>query len=125
MAKTNKKNHDVDGALLLEDTVVAKIASLAIKNVKGLHTLRKSRLPFGDDATNGVGVEVGKTEAAIDLEAIIEYGYDIRDVASQVRKNIAEAVEKMAGRKVVEVNIHVVGIDLPEEQEPEVKGRVQ
>ncbi len=114
--------HDlVKGSIDLEEGVIAKIAALAIKNVKGLHTLHKPHLPFTDDTTDGVGVEVGKKEAAIDLEAVIEYGYDIREVARDVRQSIGEAVLKMAGREVVEVNIHVVGIDLPEDAKPEPK----
>jgi uncharacterized alkaline shock family protein YloU len=112
--------HDrISGSLDLDAGVIAKIAAMAIKDVKGLHTVHKLHLPFADDVTDGVGVEVGQKEAAVDLEAVIAYGHDIRLVAREVRQSIANAVRTMAGREVVEVNIHVVGIDLPEDAEPE------
>jgi uncharacterized alkaline shock family protein YloU len=50
---------------------------------------------------------------------IIDYGTNIRDVAQELRKRIANEVDKMAGRKVIEVNIRVVDINLPGEQKKE------
>jgi uncharacterized alkaline shock family protein YloU len=123
----DKKNADaMAGEVRLDETVVARIAAMAVKNVEGLHSLGKSRLlRFGDDSTRGVDVEVGKKQVALDLEVVIEYGHDIKKVARTVRQTIADAMEKMAGREVAEINIHVVDIKLPEDAKPEKKGRVE
>ena len=101
------------GRLTLDKDVVATIAGLAARDVKGIHALGKSRLiSFGDSPTRGVAAEVGKIEAAFDLDVIIEYGIDIREMAKALRSRISAEVNKMAGRRVVEININVVGIHL-------------
>lgn len=116
----------IGGELKLDESVVARIAAMAVRNVEGLHSLGKSRLwGFGDKTGRGVGVEVGQKQVALDLEAVIEYGYDIKKVARTVRQTIADAMESMAGREVVEINIHVIDIKLPEEEKPEKKSRVE
>ena len=65
------------------DAVVAKMAGIAAREVEGVHELGKSfrrlvgRARSGDSLTQGVNVEVGKKEAAIDLVIVMEYGYSI------------------------------------------------
>ena len=121
------RSHDqVKGEVSLDESVVARIAGMAVKNVEGLHSLGRSRLlRLGDDSTRGIGVEVGSKQAALDLEVVIEYGHDIKKVARTVRQKIAAAVETMAGKEVVEINIHVVDIQLPEQDKPKPKRRVE
>ncbi len=110
----------IRGKITLREDVVATIAGLAAREVSGIHSLGKSRLiPFGsDNPTHGVAAEVGTKQAAFDLDVVIEYGCDIREVAMQMRKRIADEVNKMAGREVVEVNINVIDIKLPEKETP-------
>lgn len=130
---TNNKTPDVDtsknlvsGTVDLEAEVIAKIAAMAIRNVEGLHSLGSSRLlPFRDGTIRGIAAEVGKEQAALDLDVIIEYGHEMAKVASEVRQVIASTVLKMAGKEVVEVNIHVVGVDLPEEESKKDEPRVR
>lgn len=114
------KGNGTGGKITLDEDVVATIAGLAAREIKGIHALGKSRLiSFGDSPTRGVEAEVGKVEAAFDLDVIIEYGVDIREMAKALRNRIGEEVNRMAGRKVVEININVVGIHLPDESEHE------
>ncbi len=116
----------IKGTVSMDANVVATIAGLAAQKIDGVHSLGKSRLfSFGDDPARGVGAEVGEKQAALDLEVVIEYGYDIKKVAREVRQRIAQQVELMAGREVVEVNIDVIDIKLPEEEKPVKKGRVE
>ena len=113
------KGDQIGGKIEMSEDVVATIAALAVRQVKGIHSLGRSRfISFGENLTRGVGVEVGTKEAALDLEVIIEYGTNIRDVSVDLRRRIAAEVDKMAGRRVVEVNINVVGIHLPEMEKP-------
>jgi uncharacterized alkaline shock family protein YloU len=113
----------ISGVITLDENVVSTIAGLAARDVDGIHSVGRSRLiSFGDNAARGVHSEVGKTQAAFDIDVVLEYGSDVRDVAKQLRAKTAGEVEKMAGREVVEINVHVVGIHLPEETE---KARVR
>ncbi len=116
----------IKGDVSLNESVVATIAGLAAKDVKGIHALGRSRWFYiGDNPKRGVGAEVGQKQAALDLEVVIDYGHNIKEVARSVRQRIAQQVEQMAGREVVEVNIDVIDIKLPEEEQPEPSRRVQ
>lgn len=118
----------IGGKLEMTEEVVATIAGLAAHRVKGVASLGKSgflRKSLGADRTRGIGVELGEKQAALDLEVVIEYGCNIHEVTAELRKLIAAEVFKMAGRQVVEVNIKVTGIKLPEEEKPEPTRRVK
>jgi uncharacterized alkaline shock family protein YloU len=111
-----KQGNGIRGKITLNEDVVATIAGLAAREVAGIHSLGRWRLiSIGDNPTRGVDAEVGKKQAAFDLDAVIEYGADIRAVASQLRERIADEVDKMTGREVVEVNINVVGLHFRDE----------
>ncbi|WP_121748500.1 Asp23/Gls24 family envelope stress response protein [Streptomyces sp. E2N166] len=123
------------GRTTIADVVVTKIAGMAAREVSGVHALgsgaarargsMRERVPgagSGRSATRGVGVEVGELQAAVDLEIVVDYGIPITDVAGAVRENVISAVERMAGREVVEVNILVSDVKLPDEDEEEGEG---
>lgn len=107
----------VAGRINMADDVVAAIAGITARKVSGIHDLGRSRLiPFGDKPPgHGVGVEMGKEEVALDLEVVIEHGCDIRQTCGQLRRLIARDILKMTGRKVVEVNVDVIGIEVPDD----------
>jgi uncharacterized alkaline shock family protein YloU len=80
----------------------------------------RDRAPGGrPSAGRGVKVEVGEKQTAIDLQVVVEYGVSIGDVAAEVRENVITAVERMTGLEVVEVNIAVNDVQLPDEDEDE------
>jgi uncharacterized alkaline shock family protein YloU len=118
------------GRTTIADGVVEKIAGMAARDVAGVHTLgsgisrafgaARERVPgTAKSVSRGVKAEVGEVQAAIDLEIVVDYGVSITDVASAVRENVISAVEWMAGLEVIEVNIAVSDVQLPE---PEGEG---
>ncbi|MFI1735348.1 Asp23/Gls24 family envelope stress response protein [Streptomyces acidicola] len=124
------------GRTTIADGVVEKIAGLAARDVVGVHTMGsglsrtfgavRDRVPGGTKAvTRGVKAEVGEVQTALDLEIVVDYGMSIADVARAVRENVVAAVERMTGLEVVEVNIAVSDVKLPEEEEEEVETRLQ
>ena len=124
------------GRTTIADGVVEKIAGLAARDVVGVHALGsglsrtfgavRDRVPGGTKAvTRGVKAEVGEVQAALDLEIVVEYGVSIADVSREVRENVIAAVERMAGLEVVEVNIAVSDVKLPDEEEEEPETRLQ
>ncbi|MCX4670977.1 Asp23/Gls24 family envelope stress response protein [Streptomyces sp. NBC_01381] len=125
------------GKTTIADGVVEKIAGIAAREVPGIHALgggfsrtmgaMRDRVPGGrSSAGRGVKVEVGEKQTAIDLEVVVEYGVSITEVAADVRENVITAVERMTGLEVVEVNISVNDVHLPEEDTTETgEGRVQ
>jgi uncharacterized alkaline shock family protein YloU len=116
------------GTTTVADSVVAKIAGIAAREVSGIHAMGggaarafgalKEKLPIGSDEpapTQGVMVEVGEKEAAVDLDLVVEYGVSIPDLAKAVRTNVIQRVERMTGLSVTEVNIAVDDIWLGDE----------
>ncbi|MEU2876402.1 MULTISPECIES: Asp23/Gls24 family envelope stress response protein [unclassified Streptomyces] len=127
------------GRTTIADNVVAKIAGMAAREVPGIYNLgagvarafgaMRERVPGGGSGvTRGVKVEVGERQAAVDLDVVVEYGVAIVDVAADVRTSVISAVERMTGLQVVEVNIAVDDVHLPDddEEQPEPnEGRVR
>ena len=70
------------------------------------------------NVSGGVSVEKGERQTAIDLSIVVEYGVSIVDVSNAMRKHIIEAVEFGTGLEVIEVNIQVSDVHLPEDGDP-------
>lgn len=106
------------GSVKISDDVVAVIAELAAKEVKGIIGMSGG---IADSITEilgkkspykGIKVEVGEKETSIDLFVIVEYGVRIPDIAWQVQESVKKSVETMTGLNVVEVNIHIQGVNI-------------
>ncbi|WP_390898643.1 Asp23/Gls24 family envelope stress response protein [Streptomyces fulvoviolaceus] len=118
------------GRTTIADGVVEKTSGIATREVPGIHALGggftrtmgavRDRVPGGHaSAGRGVKVEVGEKQTAIDLQVVVEYGISIRQVAAEVRENVIAAVERMTGLEVIEVNIAVNDVHLPDEDTPQ------
>ncbi|CAL9575649.1 MULTISPECIES: Asp23/Gls24 family envelope stress response protein [Streptomyces] len=131
-ASQGKGAPETRGSTAIADTVVAKIAGMAAREVPEVHHLGggmtraigavRQRVPgtgSGSGVTQGVKVEVGERQAAVDLNVVVEYGAAIADTAADIRSNVINAVERMTGLEVVEVNIAVDDVHLPDEPEDE------
>lgn len=123
------------GKTSIADSVVEKIAGLAARQVRGVHSLGggasralgalRERLPGTSGAGQGVSVEVGERQAAVDLDVVVEYGVPIDDLAGRIRRKVIGAVEPMTGLHVTEVNINVDDIHLPDEDGGSEPSRVE
>ncbi|WP_035748703.1 Asp23/Gls24 family envelope stress response protein [Glycomyces sp. NRRL B-16210] len=126
------------GKTTIADQVVAKIAGIATREVSGVFSLGggvsrtvgaiRERIPgsrtnFGQ----GVSVEVGERQAAVDLDVVADYGIAIADLAAGVRRNVIDAVERMTGLEVTEVNIvvHDVHLEGDSDSDSEDDSRVE
>jgi uncharacterized alkaline shock family protein YloU len=120
------------GTTTIADSVVAKVVGIAAREVPGVYAMGGAparalgrvtqQVGIGDDRGQGVSVEVGQREAAADLTLVIEYGESIPRVATEVRENVVRRIEGVCGLDATEVNISVVDLHFPgddEEQQPE------
>lgn len=126
------------GKTTIADTVVSKVVGMATREVPGVYAMGagmsrafgavRERIPgvAAPGITQGVTVEVGERQAAVDLDLIVEYGVSIPDLAAGVRRNVITAVEKICGLEVTEVNITVGDVHMAgEEAEEPAESRVQ
>lgn len=118
------------GRTEIADAVVAKIAGIAAREVSGVYALgggtsrrigsMTQAVGIGDERSQGVSVEVGEKQAAVDLVIVTEYGESIPRVAEAIRSTVSERIEGITGLSVTEVNIsvndlHFAGDDQPDE----------
>ncbi|MEU4317494.1 Asp23/Gls24 family envelope stress response protein [Nocardia fluminea] len=128
------------GTTTIADAVVQKIAGLAAREVRGVYALGggtaraigalRDRIPGASSSIGqGVSVEVGEKQAAVDLELVVDYGVAIAELARAVRRNVITAIEQMTGLEVVEVNINVNDVYIEDEsdqpQQQPTRDRVQ
>ena len=86
---------------------VSGVASMAGGFAKGISEVFSGKKNFA----KGIKVEAGEKETKIDVNIIVEYGVRIPDVAFEIQNKVKKAVEGMTGLKVVEVNVHIQGVN--------------
>lgn len=110
------------GKTLIDDAVVAKVAGIAARDVPGVHALGgNAARAFGairdaigsSDLGQGVRVEVGETQAAVDITIVVEYPVPMMQVASAVREAVTTAVTDLVGLEVTEVNVAINDVEIP------------
>ncbi len=109
------------GEVKIADEVVAVIAGLAATEVDGVASTvgnatkelvnKLGRKSF----SKGVKVDVLDGIVTVSLAMNMKFGYSIKEVTEKVQEKVKSAIENMTGLEVADVNIRVVGVDVPEE----------
>ena len=102
----------------IADDVIAVIAGAAASEVPGVSAMAggfaggiSEVLSGKKNFAKGIKVEAGEKETRIDVNIIVEYGVRIPDVAFEIQNRVKKAVEGMTGLKVLDVNVHVQGVN--------------
>lgn len=83
----------------------------------GFFSNLKNSVVNSDSVTDGVNVEVGTKEVAVDLDIVVEYGKDIPAIVESIKTIVSQNVEVMTHLKVVELNANVVDVKTKAEHE--------
>jgi len=109
------------GEVKIASEVVATIVGLAALEVKGVAGM-SGGLANGiaeklgkKSLSKGVKLEIKEKEVIIDLYIIVDYGTKIPDISWEIQNNVIKVVETMIGLKAMGVNIHVQGVNFPQE----------
>jgi len=124
------------GKTVINDGVIAKIAGIAAAEVPGVYALGGGATRAlgairdainASDLAQGISVEVGETQVAVDVTLVADYPVALQDVADRVRAAILTAIEKLVGMDVTEVNVIVNDVHIPEidDTEAPTEARVQ
>lgn len=118
MDNVNPEINNELGAIRIADEVVSTVAGLAAADVEGVASMsggwstdlveKLGRKNFG----KGIKVEVADEQTKIDIFIVVEFGYQIPEVAGNVQKEVKMAVETMTGLSVTTVNVHIVGVSM-------------
>lgn len=116
------------GKTMIADVVVQKIASLATREINGVYKLGtgtarafgsvRERISGARPSTGqGVSVEVGERQTAVDLDIVVEYGVAVGELSKAIRRNVINSIERMTSLEVTEVNIAVDDVHLPDDDD--------
>ena len=102
----------------ISNDVVAVIAGVAVSEVEGVSGMAggfaggiTEVLSGKKNLAKGIKVDIEENKAKIDVNIIVEYGSRIPDVAFEIQNRVKKAVENMTGLKVLDVNVHVQGVN--------------
>ena len=127
---SNNENTE-HGTVKIADDVVAIIAGIAATEVEGVAGMSGgitggiTEMLGMKNLSKGVKVEVGDEEAAIDLYIIVEYGSNISELGKKVQENVKNTLETMTGLNIIEVNVNILGVNIPKEPKVETEARVK
>ena len=119
-----KQTDAVKGELTYEDKVIQKIIGLSLEKVDGLLAVDggffsnlTDKIINTDHVGNGVNVEVGKEQVAVDLNVVVEYQKNVPDLYKHIKEVVVSQVSKITDLEVIEVNVNVVDIKTKEQHE--------
>ena len=67
--------------------------------------------------TSGIKANIGEETVSVDINIVVKYGVRIPEVAWEVQDAVKREIELMTGLTVDKVNVRVVGIDIPMDDE--------
>ena len=109
------KDVQEENGIQIADDVVAVIAGKSASEVAGVYNMAGGlgiTEVFGKkNLSKGIKVDINEQKVKIDVNIIVEYGTRIPDVAFEIQNRVKKAVESMTGLNVVEVNVHVQGVN--------------
>lgn len=112
------------GQLTFDDKVIQKIVGYAIENVSGLLGVDggfvaniKNKIVNSDNPTDGINVEVGKEQVAVDLNIVMEFGHNAHDVYKELSTVVAKQIKEATSLTLVELNVEVIDIQTKSEFE--------
>src|SRR5664280_3918129 len=119
-----------NGEFEIGDTVIAKIAHMACREVEGVHALggatsrALSSLRVADTRTQGVTVDLRGDSVDVDVTLVVTYGRSIPEVAQACREQVRTRIAATTGLAVKTVNVVVSDIYFPEGASGSESGQV-
>ncbi|MDR6868016.1 putative alkaline shock family protein YloU [Microbacterium resistens] len=116
----------LSGKTTIEDGVVAKVAGIAAREVRGVYALGGGAARVvgairdalnSTDLSQGISVEVGEKQVAVDVTIVAEYPVALQELAAEVRASVYRAMESLIGMEVTEVNVTVNDVHIPSDDD--------
>jgi uncharacterized alkaline shock family protein YloU len=105
------------GKIEISRRAIASIASEAVLRCYGVVGMSATTIKDDiaeilqvENSHRGVQVSVVDSRILVDLYVVIEYGTRISEVAHNIMENVKFAIERALGMSVAEVNVHVQGL---------------
>ncbi|MFW5873222.1 MAG: Asp23/Gls24 family envelope stress response protein [Bacillota bacterium] len=105
------------GEISIADDVIEIIASLTVTEIEGVYSMSGgiarglANVLGNSDLSRGVKIEKDNKNVKLELYLILEYEYSIPDLAWRIQDKVKRTIEAMTDLHVIEVNIHVQGVN--------------
>jgi uncharacterized alkaline shock family protein YloU len=109
------------GSVKVANEVIAHIASLTASQVQGVTGMYQARARDGhrvlptSSSYKGVRVDLGNEALNLELFLVVDHSAHVPTVAAEVQRQVADAIDKMLGLEVRQVNIFVGDVRFPED----------
>ncbi len=108
------------GTVKVANEVIAHIASLTAIQVQGIAGLYQaggrdgSRVLGAAAAHKGVRVDLSNDALQLDLFLVVHHSAHVPTVAAEVQRQVVDAIDKMLGLEVRQVNVFIGDVRFPE-----------
>ena len=115
-------NKPAKGVVTFNKDIVLSVINLAAKEIAGVSSLVAN---FGSVLTRwfsknyyeGVKTSYVNGNMNVDIYMNVYYGYNVSEIAYRVQENIKNSLASMVEMKIDKINVHVLGVDFPTEEE--------
>ncbi len=114
------------GNIKIADDVIKTIAAKATTDIEGVHKIyggvadELSKILGNKKPTNGIKVEMTEKDCSLDIYIVVDFGYRIEEVCSEVYKSVMATISEITGLKVSDINIYVQDIYIGEPEKKSV-----
>ncbi len=103
-----------DGEVVISRELLSRIAIMAIDEIDGIEPARCDTVTKFMNSVqgrvNGIRVEKGNTEVAVDMVVRVRYRSNIPELTQRLRETVGRRIWEMTGLRVVEANVRIQDI---------------
>lgn len=100
-----------NGKVVYNAGIVKSIVALAVNEVEGTLPLHNNK--------NGIVLFLEKDGIYADVSVVVEYGYNVPELAYRIQQSVKQNVENMTKYKVAKVDVHIEDVVFSERTETE------
>ena len=117
-----KDNMEAKGNVKYNRNIVLSVINLATKEIAGVSELCEDfgcaiKKWFSHNYYEGVKISYKDNAMIVDIYINVFYGYNVSEIAYRVQENITNSLSSMIDVKIDRINVHVLGVDFPTEEE--------
>lgn len=114
---------NIDQEINVANEVVATIAGMAVSKVDGVakmaggFTEGLKAISGKKQMSRGIKVETEGENVKIEINIIVRYGVNIKEVGQNIQTKVKEEVENMTGNKVEKIIVNVQGVKVDDDDD--------
>ena len=111
----NKNSAANTNCLKVSEDVIAKIAEIAVGDIKGVCGFTKAKIDFVNlfvksERQPAIDIKTNGDSVEISLSIIVSENCKVKSVAEKVQQRVKDEIQNMTGIAVTKVNVRIEGI---------------